>query len=169
MEEKYFPRRKHPRLKDFNYDVSGAYFITICAQGRKPIFSRVGRGLAPADEPIINLTSFGKIVEEELFSLNKRFSCITLDRFVIMPNHIHVILFYDENAAGASPRPTIMDAVCAFKSLATKRCKKISPIEKVFQTSFFEHIIRDGEDYKNHVRYIFENPCKWQEDELYTE
>ena len=169
MEEKNFPRRKHPRLKDFDYDIPGAYFVTVCAQGRKTIFSRVGRGLAPADEPKINLTSFGKIVEEELLFLNRRFPCIAIDQYVIMPNHIHAILLYDENAAGASPRPTLMDVVCAFKSLATKRCKEISPIEKVFQTSFFEHIIRDGEDYKNHVRYIFENPFKWREDELYTE
>ncbi len=169
MEEKQLPQGKHPRLKDFNYDISGAYFITICVQDRRPLLSHVGRGLAPADEPKINPTPLGKMVEEELLSLNKRFPFITVEQYVIMPNHIHAILLYDEDAAGASPRPTVMDVVCAFKSLSTKRCKEIIPIKKLFQTSFFEHVIRDREDYQNHTRYIFENPLKWKEDELYIE
>ena len=168
MEDK-LPKRKHPRLKDFNYDISGAYFITICVQDRKSLLSHVGRGLAPAEEDRVVLTLFGKIVEEELLSLETRFPCVTADQYVIMPNHIHAILLYDEHAAGASPRPTIMDVVCAFKSLATKRCKKILPIKKLFQTSFYEHIIRDGEEYEQICKYIYENPLKWQEDELYTE
>ena len=69
--------------------------------------------------------------------------------------------------AGASPRPTVMDVVCTYKSLTTRECKKVQPIEKLFQTSFYEHVIRGREDYDEIAKYIQENPAKWQLDKLY--
>ena len=116
---------------------------------------------------MITLTRYGKIVEEELLRLEERFPFIKIDRYVIMPNHIHVIFYYDDETAGASPRPTLMDVVCVFKSLATKRCKEVHPISKIFQTSFYDHVIRDGEEHEKIRGYIRENPTKWAEDELY--
>ena len=99
-----------------------------------------------------------------------------------MPNHIHVVLVLDhetagasprptviDETAGASPRPTITDIVCAYKSLTTRECKKNGFDEKLFQTSFYEHIIRGQEDYEKIVNYICENPVRWYYDELYTE
>ena len=112
-----------------------------------------------------------------------------------MPNHIHVVLVLDhetagasprptvidetagasprptviDETAGASPRPTITDIVCAYKSLTTRECKKNGFDEKLFQTSFYEHIIRGQEDYEKIVNYIYENPMRWYYDELYTE
>ncbi len=91
-----------------------------------------------------------------------------IDQHVIMPNHIHAIFMIEENAAGASPRPTVMDMVSVYKSLTTRECKKISPIEKVFQTSFYEHVIRSREDYEEIAKYISENPIAWQTDSLYV-
>ncbi len=86
-----------------------------------------------------------------------------------MPNHIHVVLILNSEAAGASPRPTIMDMVCAYKSLTTRECKKMGFTDKLFQTSFHEHIIRGREDYEEIVNYIYENPIRWHYDELYAE
>ena len=71
--------------------------------------------------------------------------------------------------AGASPRPTIMDIVCAYKSLTTKECKKNGLSDKLFQASFYEHIIRGREDYEEIRKYIYENPMRWYYDQLYTE
>ena len=85
-----------------------------------------------------------------------------------MPNHIHAILIL-RNAAGASPRPTVMDAVCAFKSLTTIEVKRNGYKDSLFQTSFFEHVIRDRIDYDKLVKYIYENPVHWHFDELYEE
>ena len=111
-----------------------------------------------------------------------------------MPNHIHALFVLtdcDSEAAGASPRPTIgaspcptigaspcptigasprttiSDIVCAFKSLTAKECRKISPTAKLFQTSFYDHIVRTELDYADVVRYIENNPLAWQLDELY--
>ena len=97
--------RKPTRLKDFDYSSHGAYFVTICAKDRKPIFSQifVGQGLAPAE---IGLTLYGKIAEEQLHKLTERFPSITIDKYVIMPNHIHIIVFLKNDTAGASPCPT---------------------------------------------------------------
>ena len=85
-----------------------------------------------------------------------------------MPNHIHAIFVIKETAF-ARPRPTIMDMVCAYKSLTTKACKAIRPIAKLFQTSFYEHVIRCAEEYREIVEYIEENPMQWHTDELYIE
>ncbi len=168
--KKEFPKRKHPRLDYYNYSSPGAYFVTICTQNRRCILSRiVGRGLAPAETNGIEYTAFGKIAEEQLLLLEDRYPCLAIDRYVIMPNHIHAILVLEYDTAGASPRPTIMDAICAYKSLTTRECKRIGLTEKLFQISFHEHVIRGYEDYEEIVNYIYENPIRWYYDELYTE
>ena len=130
--EKELPQRKHPRLDNYDYSSAGAYFVTICTQNRRCVLSRivgrglapaeagsmeyttfgnVGRGLAPAEASGIEYTSFGKIAEQQLLSLENRYSCLAVDQYVIMPNHIHVVLILESEAAGASPRPTITDIV----------------------------------------------------------
>ena len=168
--KKELPKRKHPRLDKYDYSSSGAYFVTICTQNRRCVLSRiVGRGLAPAETSEIEYTSFGRVAEKQLLLLKDRYPCLAVDQYVIMPNHIHVIIILDGEAAGASPRPTVMDVVCAYKSLTTKECKKNGFDGKLFQTSFYEHIIRDREDYGEIVKYIYENPIRWYYDELYAE
>ena len=175
MEEKReLPNRKHPRLDNYDYSSAGAYFITICTQNRRCALSRiVGRGLAPAEEYTSNeyqikYTKYGQIAEQQLLSLESRYPYMKIGQYVIMPNHIHIIMILQEDA-GASPRPTIMDIVCAYKSLTTRECRKNGFQEKLFQTSFFEHIIRNRQDYEEHMKYIYENPMRWYYDELYTE
>ncbi len=93
--------------------------------------------------------------------LEQRYPLLKIDQYVIMPNHIHAILLLQETA-GVNPRPTIMDIVCAYKSLTTRQCKKVQPIDKLFQTSFYEHVIRDREDYNEIAEYIVNNPKQWE-------
>ena len=144
----------------FDYSKSGGYFITICTQDRKCTLSRiVGRGFTPAAINEVVLTKYGKVAQEQLMLLEKRYCNVKVDRYVIMPDHIHVVFILND-LAGASPRPTIMDIVCAYKSLVTRECKKHGFVGKLFQTSFYEHIIRNRDDYDACVRYIAENPSK---------
>ena len=168
--EKELPKRKHPRLDNYDYSSAGAYFVTICTQNRRCVLSRiVGRGLAPAETTAIEYTYLGEIAEKQLFLLADRYPYLTIDQYVIMPNHIHAILILNGETAGASPRPTLTDIVCTYKSLTTRECKKNGFREKLFQTSFYEHIIRSRDDYEEIVKYIYENPIRWYYDELYTE
>ena len=99
--------------------------------------------------------------------LEERFPSLKIDQYVIMPNHIHMILVLEE-AAGVNPRPTITNIVCAYKSLVTRQCKLLQPIDKLFQTSFYEHVIRGREDYNEIAEYIVNNPKKWELDSLYS-
>ena len=164
--ENNLPKRKHPRMNHYDYSTAGAYFITVCTQNRRCLLSRiVGRGLAPAE---IQYTAYGQIAQEQLLILEQRYPSLKIDQYVIMPNHIHAILLLEE-AAGDSQRPTIMDVVCAYKSLTTRECKKVRPVDKLFQTSFYEHVIRGREDYDEIVEYIVNNPKQWELDNLYSE
>ncbi len=163
--ESCLPQRKHPRLKHYDYSTTGAYYITICTQNRRCLLSRIiGGGFASAE---IQYTTYGKIAEEQLFLLEKRYPSLKIDQYVIMPNHIHAIFLLEETA-GASPRPTATDIVCAYKSLTTRQCKLVRPIEKLFQTSFYEHVIRGREDYEEIAEYIVNNPKQWELDTLYS-
>ena len=160
-----FPNRKHPRMDHYDYSAVGAYFITICTHNRRCLLSRiVGRGLAPAE---IQYTVYGKIAQEQLLLLEQRYPSVKIDQYVIMPNHIHAILLLGE-AAGVTENPTIPDIVCAYKSLTTRQCKKVQPIDKLFQTSFYEHVIRNREDYNEIAEYIVNNPKQWELDKLYS-
>ena len=159
------PKRKHVRLKNYDYSEIGAYFITICTQNRKNILSRiVTHELGSAE---IQYTLYGKIAERQLLMLEERYPTVKVDQYVVMPNHIHVILFL-KDAAGASPRPTIMDIICAYKSLTTRECNRIQPNGKLFQTSFYEHVIRGEKDYQEIAEYINTNPDKWNIDKLFV-
>ena len=165
MDER-FPQRKHPRLDYYDYSAPGAYFVTICTQDRRCLLSHiVGRGLAPAE---IQLTECGQIAGTQLLLLEERYPVLRIDRYVIMPNHIHIILILDASA-GASPRPTVPEIICAYKSITTRECKKVCPIDKLFQTSFYEHVIRGQADYDEIATYIDNNPKQWQLDKLYAE
>lgn len=91
MEIKFY-ERKNPRLKNFNYSTCGAYFITICTHNRTCILSSISDDssmLYENTQP--ELTEFGKAAEVQLLKLEERYNCLHIDRYVIMPNHIHAI------------------------------------------------------------------------------
>ena len=161
------PKRKPTRLKNYHYSNDGYYFITICTDNRKILFGNiVGQGLAPAE---IKLTAFGKIASAEIKDLENRYKNIKIDKYVIMPNHIHAIIIIENPTAGASPCPTLSNIVCAFKSMTTRKCHLIKPNIKIWQTSFHDHIIRGEDDYLKIWNYIDTNPQKWTDDIFYTE
>ena len=179
--ENNLPKRKSLRLKEYDYSSNGYYFVTICTKDMKCIFGTiegavesVGRGLAPAEREYkdtrIMLSPYGLVAEKQLLALEQRYDYVKIDKFVIMPNHIHSIIIFDSMAAGASPRPTLSDIMCTYKSLTTRECNKISNISgrKMFQESFYDKVIRNEEGYLEVWQYIDENPRKWQNDEYFA-
>ena len=86
-----------------------------------------------------------------------------------MPNHIHILLTLENDTAGASPRPTVIDIICSYKSLTTRECKKFGKVEKIFQPSFYDHVVRNGTDFEDIYEYIQNNPQNWMMDEMYRE
>ena len=163
--------RKPTRLKGFDYSSVGAYFVTICTGDRRRVLSEVvktelfvGEGLAPpAAFPThsVKLLPCGQIAEKQLRLLEERFPNVSVEDYMIMPDHIHVIILLKEATGGASPPPTLNDVVCAFKSLTSRECKRQYGVETLFQRSFSEHIIRDETDYSVRKNYLRENPLRW--------
>ena len=94
-----FKNRKTPRLRTFDYNTVGVYFITICTQNRKCLLSRVvGTGVLDCpyhliDRAKIELTAYGKIAEKYINQLNDFYDHLSVEHYVIMPNHIHILLF----------------------------------------------------------------------------
>ncbi len=162
------PKRKSTRLKEYDYSSPGAYFITICVKNHRQLLSEVvGQGLAPA---VTNLTKYGKITEEQIHNLSHRYPSVTIDKYVIMPNHIHLLLSLHDAAAGASPCPTISDVICSFKSITTIHCRKNGLKDvQLFQSSFHDHIIHGEQDYLKIWEYIDNNPSTWENDIFYRE
>jgi len=162
------PRRRHVRLREYDYSENGAYFVTTNVKENRCLLSRiaVGRGLAPA-EP--RLTPLGEIARQQILDLPRRFPHVSVDHYVVMPNHVHIILSFRGDAAGASPRPTLMQVVGAFKSLTARLCNQAmnTPGEKLWQDSFYESILRGDKAYLDAWNYIDTNPAKWAEDEYY--
>ena len=160
------PIRKHLRLKGYDYSKNGAYFITICVKGRHEILGVVGAALAPpadshAESPKIHLTEYGKTVKTHIESLQNHYNDVFVDKYVIMPNHVHMIVVTD--AGGASAAPTLGNLVRGFKAGISRECGFT-----LWQRSFYDHVIRNEEDYLRVCQYIDENPDKWAEDQYFT-
>ena len=157
------PTRKLIRLPAFDYSSAGAYYVTICTQNRRCILSDVvvGEGLAP---PAVCLSEIGLCAEEEIRAVNARYEDVRIDNYVIMPNHIHLIVSICEQTGGASPSPTLADIIRVIKSVSSHRCPELK-----WQRSYYEHVIRSERDYLEIWNYIDGNPAKWTDDKYYIE
>ena len=152
------PKRKNLRLKNFDYSENGLYFLTLCVKNKEKLLCEiVGRDVPAA--PSILLTSIGKIVEKHIGLIN-RVEKVSVQKYVIMPDHIHILIFIDNiDGASRTSRPThslLSRTVSGFKRLINKELGK-----NIWQTSFYDHIIRNEEDYKTHWQYIEDNPIMW--------
>jgi putative transposase len=224
------PHRKNVRLQGYDYSVAGGYYVTIVTQGRECLFGEIQN-----EEKILN--EAGKMVAKWWNELPNKFPSVTVDVFVVMPNHFHGIIFihdtvgadrrvgpggmgnhdglekgdrvkeaehielgdglkWGEHAGsplqndgrgdgleegahvGVLPRRTpqinapLSQIVQWSKTMTTneyirgvKELHWRRFIGKLWQRNYFEHIIRNEEDYKRIFNYIVENPSKWAEDE----
>ena len=163
------PTRKPNRLKNYNYSDNGAYFITICTKDRKCTLSSVGVGVPddPFEAPMIKLTQLGETVETVLNEMSNFYDNISIDNFVIMPNHIHLMLIISNSGSPRTTTPTtntVSAFVSSFKRFSNKRFGN-----SIWQRSFYDHIIRDEADYLKITNYINSNAAKWFEDKYYTQ
>ena len=151
------PKRKPNRLKGFDYSSAGAYFITICTKNKEQCLSKI------VGANIVRPSAIGKIIEKDILKIEKIYPCIFVDSYVIMPNHIHLILTID-TIRRPMVAPTIATVIKQFKGVVSKEVGM-----SVWQKGFYDHIIRDDEDYNTKAQYIDTNPLTWERDELYTE
>ena len=169
-------QRKHPRLKNFDYSANGAYFITVCVQNRQSLLSTIVGRDDPGAPPCVMLTDIGKVVDKYICSISSAYECVTIDKYVVMPNHIHLLLTIgvqrragssrptdaEENQA-ALKKPTVSQIIGAMKRFTNKETGL-----SLWQASFHDHVIRDEHDYLSRWQYIDDNPAKWAEDEYFA-
>ena len=159
MEEKN-PERKPTRVKNYDYSSVGEYFITICTKNRAEILCNIVGGDV-LDAPIkVKLLPYGEIAEKYIRQLNDFYKEIKAENYVIMPDHIHILLRITNGASRTSPPTRQHSSVSKYVSTFKRFCNKEYG-ENIWQESFFDHIIRNNEDYEEHIKYIHENPIKW--------
>ena len=166
-EDNKLPKRKPTRLKYFDYNSVGMYFITICTEGRQQILSHIVGGDVLDAPKTVELLPYGKIAEKYITQLNDFYDDIAVERYVIMPNHIHIMLSVLGGGASRTSPPTKQHSfVSRFVSTFKRFCNKEYG-KNIWQRHFYDHIIRDRRDYEKHVKYMYENPLRWYYDELY--
>ena len=159
-------KRKPNRLENYNYSASGAYFITLCTQGRKEILSCIDVGTGVLDCPKIQLSERGMIAEKYINQLNDFYDNIAVDKYVIMPDHIHLLLnISNVDGQSGTPVPTNNNknsTVSKFVSTFKRFCNKEYG-QNIWQQRYYDHIIRNQNDYNDIWEYIDNNPKKWLE------
>ncbi len=160
MNNNEFPKRKANRLANYDYSQNGAYFITICVKDKQPILSRIKFNSIYPNE--IQLSKFGTIIANEILNIENRYDNIKVLDYVIMPNHVHLIIqLYNQNYS-------LGQVIGSFKSIATLQCKRIGYTDdKLFQRNYYDHIIRNEDDYFTKANYIKNNPEKWLDDKYF--
>ena len=153
-------KRKSNRLQNFDYSTNGAYFITICTYNKECILSNiVGEGLCAL--PKINLNPIGEEIEKSINYINDYYDNIKIVKHIIMPNHIHLLIEIN-NQTGGHGDPPLQSIIGQLKSYTTNKYGK-----QLWQRSYYDHIIRNEEDYLNVWEYINNNAKKWTEDKYY--
>ena len=157
------PERKANRLADYDYSQPGAYFITICTENRKCILSTVVGGDAHI-APHTVLTETGKTVEKYLRSIPG------IGHYVIMPNHVHMILRISAKEICQGPiwrdAPTEASVPKIIRSWKILVSKELG--HSIWQRNYYDRIIRDEQEYIQKMQYITDNPAKWREDDYYS-
>ena len=198
MKKQTLPDRKIIRLAKYDYNVDGVYFITICSKNREKIFSEIKteKRSDGIDTVNVELTEVGKTAEKYILS-SERVDGVKIDDYVIMPNHIHIIVALECSGSkncGTSRAPSPTASLCnnadefnggtsgapsptASHTPANAKLPRVIAAFKrlcnketgynVFQRSYMEHIIRDFDDYVVRKNYIKNNPIRWIEDKYY--
>ncbi len=167
MENK-FPSRKPIRLQNFDYSSDGAYFITICTKDKQHILGNIV-GATNGRPYETKLSKYGEIVNEAILKIPEFYNNIIVDKYVIMPNHIHLILVIESNSdKRPMVAPTVSRVIKQMKGYATKQINNGYGITNIWQRSFHDHIIRGEKDYLEILDYIDTNPQKWTLDKYYN-
>jgi len=168
-------QRRSIRIPEYDYSQTGAYFVTICTHRRACLFGRIVRDR-------MHLSPWGKAVRDEWLRSHSVRPTLTPDAYVVMPNHLHGIMMISAKDRSTPVRPTVGAHSCApllrkprsvasfvaqFKACATRRVNMArgTPGAPLWQRNYYEHIIRDADDYEAIRWYIESNPTRWAFDE----
>ncbi|MCA1992467.1 MAG: transposase [Coleofasciculus sp. S288] len=161
---RYDPSKHHRRsirLKGYDYEKCGAYFITLCAWQRQKLFGEI-------ENAEMRLNTYGEIIQLHWDNLPKHHHHLELDEFTIMPNHVHGIIILTDKTT-CEERHGLQEIIRGFKTFSARRINKIRRLSGVgvWQRGYYEHIIRNEKSLMAIREYIVKNPSSWGKDELH--
>jgi REP-associated tyrosine transposase len=159
------------RMPNRDYSSRGFYFVTICADFKRCVFGKVINAR-------LEHSALGRIIEEGWIALANHFAGIRLHAHIVMPNHLHGIIEIcsERMAQRAAPLQrgggagikapgavSLSVVVRAFKADVTRRAgRELGWTGEIWQRNYYDRVIRDGREFANALRYIAENPLRWQ-------
>jgi putative transposase len=162
--------RRSIRLAGYDYSSPGAYFITVVTNGHKCIFGEI-------TDHEISLYDLGRIAKKCWLDIPNHFKNVEVEPFVVMPNHIHgIITIIDEDGRGTIYRaPTtekfgqpvkgsIPTIIRTYKAAVSRISLREIGVVKIWQRNYYEHIIRNQEEWEHISGYIIANPDQWPDD-----
>ncbi len=169
--------RKYNRIKNYDYSQNGAYFITVCTQERKKILSKISVGTplpgCPGEMcqesghpemgvPTAELLWYGRVADKYIRQMDNFYEHLSVDKYVIMPDHIHfLITIHNPHGHPGTGVPTKRtSAIAQFVGTFKRFCNKEYG-ENVWQGRYYDHVIRNQQDYNEIWEYIENNPTKW--------
>ena len=154
------PERRPVRLKGYDYSSNAAYFVTICTHNRQELLSTIAVGEGLCALPVLTLTAIGQEVARSIQHINSAYPTVSVDKYIIMPNHVHLLITLVPT--GGHRGPPLPKLIGQFKSYTTHKFGK-----PLWQRSFYDHIVRNEEDYRSIWNYIDTNPVNWANDCFY--
>ena len=144
--------RKSARIPGYDYSSCNYYFVTICTWHRKCIFG------------LPNAQSYcGKIAEREISQLASHYQGVAVDKYAVMPNHVHMILVLENSSQNLN------QIVAQYKAGVTREIRKRNSEMTVWQRFYHDHVIRDQKAYEKIWAYIEANPMNWEKDCFYID
>lgn len=161
--------RKNIRLPEYDYSLPGAYFVTICTEKKRCILwwePVAAHSVRHGNPPI--LSEAGNVIENAILQIPASYPGIAVEKFIVMPNHVHLLLTFGAgekvNGDGRTLcAPTLGRVIKQLKGSVTKRLGKT-----IWQKSYYDHIVRNEEDFLRIWQYIDTNPARWAEDVYYV-
>lgn len=165
------PKRRSIRLQRFDYRHPNAFFITLCARERQHLFGHITDG-------VLQPTALGFLAQQLWPTIGIHANHAVPEELVLMPNHLHAVLQITV-AANSTTReafgkavpgslPTLMKS---FKSTVTREARRqgLTTGKSIWQRGYYEHVIRNEQDYLRILEYMADNPRRWEQDRFYTE
>ena len=146
--------RKSTRIPGFDYSSCNYYFLTVCTDKRRCIFGNPG-----------NLNRYGIIAENHIMQLESHYQGLTLIKYVVMPNHIHLLI----SLGNHENTPDMRQVMAQYKSGVSREIRKLNSDLNVWQRSFHDHIIRNQKSFEKIWLYIEGNPQCWEKDCFYVD
>ena len=135
--------------------------MTVCSRNREPLFwenpgedgAPVGADNIRPKDGTVPLSAAGEIVDRAIRNIPNIYEGVTVEKYVVMPDHIHMILVIGEGRIISAP--TVSTIIGGMKRWASRQCGR-----PLWQKSFYDHIIRDSNDFLTRWNYIDTNPAR---------